>query len=232
MGTSLRPDPVEIRRYLNNIGIPPGEVIELRVLNALYKGSYHPFTVSGYFNDIEALTREACRIVAASGWYFTLNPCHPDLLARRWNRADKAMKGETTNDMQILRRAWLPIDFDAVRLPGISATDFEHENALKRAVDVAGYLKSEGWPKPIFADSGNGAHLLYRIDLPCEDDGLVEHILKVLDRRFSDDLVKVDTTVYNPARIWKLYGTPACKGDSTPERPHRMARILEVPGDI
>src|SRR5262249_32077297 len=46
----------------------------------------------------------------------------------------------------------------------------------------------------------------------------------------SDDAVKVDTSVSNAARIWKLYGTMACKGDSTPDRPHRMASILHVPG--
>jgi hypothetical protein len=45
----------------------------------------------------------------------------------------------------------------------------------------------------------------------------------------SDDQVSVDTGVYNAARIWKLYGTIACKGDNTPERPHRPARFIEVP---
>jgi len=35
--------------------------------------------------------------------------------------------------------------------------------------------------------------------------------------------------VFNPARIWKLYGTVSRKGDSIPERPHRLARILEAP---
>lgn len=34
---------------------------------------------------------------------------------------------------------------------------------------------------------------------------------------------------YNAARIWKLYGTLACKGDNIPARPHRIAEILETP---
>jgi hypothetical protein len=42
----------------------------------------------------------------------------------------------------------------------------------------------------------------------------------------------VDTAVHNPARIWKLYGTLSAKGDNTPERPHRMARILEAPSTL
>ena len=54
-------------------------------------------------------------------------------------------------------------------------------------------------------------------------------VLQALDLRFSDEKVSVDTGVYNAARIWKLYGTIACKGDNTPERPHRLAYIIEVP---
>ena len=43
--------------------------------------------------------------------------------------------------------------------------------------------------------------------------------------------MNIDTTVFNPARIWKLYGTTARKGDPVPAgpsreaRPHRMAYI-------
>ena len=44
--------------------------------------------------------------------------------------------------------------------------------------------------------------------------------------------MKVDTSTFNPARIVKLYGTPARKGDSMPDRPHRLARLLDVPKDL
>jgi hypothetical protein len=45
---------------------------------------------------------------------------------------------------------------------------------------------------------------------------------------FSDQRLKIDTGVFNAARIWKLYGTMACKGDNIPERAHRMASVVEV----
>jgi hypothetical protein len=45
----------------------------------------------------------------------------------------------------------------------------------------------------------------------------------------SDDVVRVDVTTFNAARIWKVYGTLACKGDNLPERPYRLARLLDVP---
>src|SRR5204863_9284891 len=81
------------------------------------------------------------------------------------------------------------------------------------------------------ADSGNGGALLYPVDLPNDDASrdLVERVLKALSERFNDDQVDVDTGVSNAARIWKLYGTLAGKGDSTAERPHRRAAILSVP---
>jgi hypothetical protein len=43
----------------------------------------------------------------------------------------------------------------------------------------------------------------------------------------ADDVV-VDLTVFNAARITKLYGTMTCKGDSTTDRPHRRSRVLEI----
>ena len=79
----------------------------------------------------------------------------------------------------------------------------------------------------MLADSGNGAHLNYRIDLPNDDlsRALIKRALEALDLQFSDSVVKVDLTTHNAARIWKLYGTPAVKGDSTPERPHRLSHV-------
>ena len=46
------------------------------------------------------------------------------------------------------------------------------------------------------------------------------------------DDVDIDLTVYNPARICKLYGTMARKGDSTVDRPHRRSCILETPASL
>jgi hypothetical protein len=37
--------------------------------------------------------------------------------------------------------------------------------------------------------------------------------------------VSLDTTVRNPGRVWRLYGSVNRKGGSTPERPHRRSRV-------
>ena len=139
----------------------------------------------------------------------------------------------TTSDADILRRRWLPIDIDPLRPSGVSSTDEEHGLALAKADEVARWMAGLGFPEPIRADSGNGAHLLYRIDLPNDDaaTALVKSCLVTLDALFSDERVTVDTANFNAARIWKLYGTVSRKGDSTPERPHRRSRIISAPDE-
>ena len=75
---------------------------------------------------------------------------------------------------------------------------------------------------------------MFAIDLPAEDDGLVAACLEALHALYGDDVVNIDTTVFNPARPWKLYGTVAGKGDDAAEcgRPHRMAKVLSIPESL
>jgi len=158
---------------------------------------------------------------------------NPSLLARRANRIQVRLSrtDSTTGDAEIIRRRWFPVDIDPVRPSGVSSTDAEHAAACAMADAVAAWLSGLGFPDPVRADSGNGAHLLYRIDLPNDavSLALVKLGLAVLDAVFSDRSATVDAANSNAGRIWKLYGTVARKGDNTPERPHRRSRILSVP---
>ncbi len=201
-----------------------GDVIELR---ALKNGT----TAAGYFDDLESLSTEAAKL-DEQGFtvYATLNPVEPALLARAENKAKRSLR-ETTSDKDVLRRRWLLVDADPVLPAGISSTDEEKQAALQRAREVYGYLKEQGWPEPVAGDSGNGAHLLYPVDLSNDAASLelVKGVLEALSFKFSDGAVKVDTSVSNAARISKLYGTTARKGDSTKDRPHRVSKLLKVP---
>ncbi len=208
----------------------PGQITELRAVDATAPGWGKPHTVSGYYSDWAALARDAARINAA-GIYFIPNVPNPALLARAANRLNDAPKS-TTADGDILRRRWLLIDLDPTRPAGISSNDTEHALALAKGQEIKAALTADGWPEPILADSGNGAHDVYPIDLPAKDGGLCERCLKALAARFNDSAVTVDLTTFNPARIWKLYGTVSRKGDSTPERPHRLAHIIDIPLDL
>ncbi len=206
----------------------PGGVVEIR---AIAEDGTH----SGYFDDprLLAASAELLDLSTVHGIYVTLNELNPALLARRSNRVKMHLsrKDSTTADADIIRRRWFPVDIDPVRPGGVSSTDEEHEKALEKAEHVAGWLKDQGFPEPIRADSGNGAHLLYRIDLANDEISrdLVQRCLAALAERFNDSTCTIDTAVSNAARIWKLYGTVSRKGDATADRPHRRSRIISVP---
>jgi Protein of unknown function (DUF3987) len=222
----------EIRRALAVL-CEPGDVIELRVLNAGKAG-----TISGYYNDLDILARDAARLDACGdvpGQYITANPVNPVLWARAANRTVERAK-HTTSDSDIIARRWLLIDLDPVRPAGVSSTDAEHDAALALSDQARSWLVERGIPRDsiVAADSGNGAHLLVRVELPNDPDAtaLCRQCLAALDLALSTETVHVDTATYNAARIWKLYGTTARKGDSTQDRPHRRAALLDVPARV
>lgn len=220
----------EIVRALTAL-LQPGQVTELRAVDASNRPADRWRAVwSGYYDDPERLADDVLKLTAR-GVYFVPNKINPDLLARAANRVREVKKDPTTADTDITRRRWLLVDCDPNRAAGISSTDIEHEKAVNRAAEIQGWLVAQGWPAPALADSGNGGHVLARVDLPPDDDGLIERCLHALAARFNDTAVKVDTGVHNPARIWKLYGSLACKGDNILSRPHRLARLLELPAD-
>lgn len=221
-------DASEILRALN-LFFAPGDVFEIRALAASVPSYRREHTESGYF-DYEHI-KDIPKILAnisARGIYFTPNPVNPVLLARTANRMKYAQKESTTSDGDIVGRHWLLIDCDPVRPSGISATDKEHNLVIEKAKEIRAGLKSLGWPDPVLLDSGNGAQLMYCIDLPTGDDSLIQSCLKALASA-GDDKVQIDQTVHNPARIWRLPGTMNRKGDEVSGRSHRMARILEIP---
>lgn len=223
----------EVTQWLR-VFIAPGTVVELRALDVPRPRLDLSINMGGYYDydHLEIMATDALDLSGhARGVHFTLNPLNPDLIARSCNQVKPLRRGETTTDADVTTRRWLLIDLDPARLGGISSTETEKQLAYDRMVAVRDYLRDQGWPAGISADSGNGFHLLYRIDLPKESP-VVQKVLRALDERFSDDQVKIDTKVYNPARIVRLYGTMACKGDSTADRPHRTSRVLEVPSEL
>jgi hypothetical protein len=217
----------EIDRAIKLITLP-GEVYELRTVNSNKQPLY------GYFNDPEKLASAAKKVSGTSnvqGVYLTINPVKPELLARTGGKDIRgAGTGSTTSDKDVLKRAALVVDIDSdIRAKGISATNEEKESALILANKVKEFLVLSGWPNPLLADSGNGYHLRWNIDLPNDQDSryLVEGVLKSLAQKFNDGINKIDTVLYNASRICKLYGTLSAKGADMPDRPHRINYILE-----
>ena len=225
-------DKNEIIRALR-LWFQSGDVFEVRVLDAVTADWMRPHMESGYF-DYEHIPDAADaigKLRSYRGAYATVNPVNPDLLARACNRIRSITKEPTTADSDIAERRWLLVDCDPKRATGISSSDSEHDAALSMACKIRNGLAASGWPTPILQDSGNGMQMMYRINLPAVDNELVKRCIAGIATA-GDNAVDIDTTVHNPARIWRIPGTMNCKGDSVPSRPHRMAKILSVPDEI
>src|SRR5215469_13169375 len=221
----------EVKRFLQ-IHATPRQVVEIRALEAsLDSNGRYTRTYGGYFDNSHDLIKAISTIRHAMGIYITLHPCTPDILHRAKNKLVEQKKDFSTPDKYIDGLKWLAIDCDPERVSGISSTEEEHEKALAMCRKIRDLLKALRWPEPVLADSGNGGHLLYRIDLPTSDSQLLKRVLEGL-QQYNEPDVHVDLTLFNPSRIIKLYGTLACKGDNTDERPHRLSRILEVPDQL
>lgn len=205
-------------------------VIEIRIPKANRFGQ----TFAGYFDNIDAAVNSVKKYDGKTpGIYFTLNPINPALLARYSNRTEENAK-QTTSDGDVSCRAWIYLDIDPVRPAGVSSTNEEHKNAISKAYFIREDMIKRGWSAPIIADSGNSASLLYKINMPNTllHTEIIKKCIEAFDFLYSDDKTKIDLTVYNPARIVKLYGTFAKKGDNTTDRPHRESKILETPTEL
>jgi len=222
-------DIAEIRRALDLLAVPGG-VVEIRALKIPGRGK--PHGAAGYFLDRDKAAEAAVALDnrKAGGVYLVLNEINQALLARSPDKTSDHLD-PLTGDGDIIRRRWLPLDFDPTRPAGISASEEEHCNAEDVARQAAAWLSSLGWPAGTLADSGNGAHLLYPVDLSNDEASaaLVRDAIAAVAERFTGGGVDVDLKVFNAARIWKLYGTTARKGHDMPDRPHRVARLVEVP---
>lgn len=194
------------------------------------------FNASGYFRDIDSIINAIQKYDAQENAqiYFVLNKIDDDCYKRA--QKDKIVNyvKPTTSDADIVGRKWILIDFDPKRKTGTSSSKEE----LLKARDVArrtyDFLIDQGINPPVVAMSGNGYHLLVRVQLANSDENqtLVARFLKAISMMFQTEDIDIDLKVYNAARICKLYGTWAKKGANTEERPWRMAKLIKVPEEI
>lgn len=208
---------------------PDGQLFECRML----EGSK---IYSGYFTDAEtlvnALSHENLR---DRNVYITLNEIDSGCYGRKQRDCFILVrKDPTTGDKDIVGYDWLMVDLDPTRPSGTSSSDAELQEAKDLGNKVYLALRNLGFEKPLFAYSGNGVHLLYKINLSNADErvALVKKCLQVLDMMFSTESVKVDTKNFNLSRICKLYGCKSAKGADTKDRPHRMSHIIGNPTEI
>ena len=219
-------DEKEIRKTIKILK-PDSQLFEVRIIGT--HGGQKKI-ISGYFTSADTLIKEFDKVdVRGRNIYITLNEINPACYSREQH--DKFLQtSQTTSDSEITRYQWLFVDLDPIRPTGISSTNEELKHAEDLLDPVQKYLAGWGFSNPIVAASGNGYHLLYRINIEntVHNKDVIDRCLKALSNEFDNDHVKIDTTNFNPARICKLHGTLAQKGADTKDRPHRMSRIISV----
>lgn len=203
-----------------------GELFEIRILGDK--------TYSGYFDDIE----KAITALSSNSFYFTqniyctINPILPAIKSRKQYGGFVQVRGsDSTSKNDIQRRRWIVIDIDCERPSGVSSTDEEKSYAYKKAIEVYRFFQSEGINDIYVCDSSSGYHLFLPIDYPNDKphEDIIKNFLDVLSKKFTDERVKIDKVLFDANRIIRLVGTYGRKGLDTPERPHRLCRLLKKP---
>lgn len=226
-------DIAELRKW-HRVFYPDGGLFEIRLLHGLKNRNW-----SGYFTDVEVMAAALQPMLEQPQYYgnpqayFTLNAI-PDALYSREQHDRFVQNAATTVDTDISRRKFVLLDFDPARPANISSSASELAMAEAKMRSVYSYLRGQGFMDPVVALSGNGYHLLYRVDMPNDSDHseLVKSFTESLSQMFPGGGADIDCKVFNAARICKLYGTEARKGTSTAERPWRLARIMYVPDRV
>jgi hypothetical protein len=218
----------EVAKLWRILAIGSDSIIELRALQPKgLPGSRPPLTRHFRVDDhpsIEAFKKNietAALRLNDDGYnvYVVMNPI----------RRDYAGHG-SVSDKDILYRDLLLVDIDRAGHPTAPANQAELDAAKALADQVRDYLTSLGCDPPITVMSGNGYHLYFvltDVDNTPETATLVASVLRNLAKLFNNEVVEIDTTVYNGSRITKVPGTIMRKGLATEDRPYRMAVVCD-----
>lgn len=228
----------ELARFIH-----PDQFTELRALHVGQRGR----TFSGWFSGrhLSEMARNALALSRqAAGVYFCPNPVEPSVAERRLNKVLDVHRGfALTHDVDVIERRFLIVDIDPIRHARFGEiTDPHNCPSASREVVLArltGYIWVEpclakvGFQPPMVMLSGNGIHLIFQTEpTPSKECGNADPhagLLRYLRDQFNCPRVSIDTNTFNPSRMLKVPGTIVRKGEPSTSRPHRIARILEVP---
>jgi hypothetical protein len=219
---------IAIQKLWLIISLDESSVLELRALwpkgvpdrrpprTKLFRAEDHAGTA-----DLRAAFERQALALNAQGYniYVVMNPIRADLVG-----------SGSAKDTDIQHRQLLLVDIDRIGDTSSPANQAELDAAKALALEVRAYLQNRNWSPPILMLSGNGYHLYYRLNQLPNDKASAELIcttLKQLALKFSNQIVGIDTTVYNASRITKVPGTLMRKGLATEDRPYRMAEVCD-----
>ena len=216
----------EIKRMWSIFQIGPEDPISLRALwpkgvpGTALPTINRTFSAAKFPNvaDRQAAFEAEALSLNAQGYncYVVMNPIDPAFL----------MGAVSDEDIACRRYLLIDVDRSETKEP---ASEEEIEETLEVANRIEAFLITEYGADEAMVCSGNGFHLYLPLaDLPNDESSkrLCKDLLHALARRFNTPTVKIDTAVYNAARITKVLGTVARKGSETEDRPYRRAHLI------
>lgn len=220
-------DEIEVRKTISTL-IPDGGLFEVRIVRGKQ-------TVCGYFKNVDNLISQLRKQdLKDTNVYIVANSINDACYSRK--QREIFLHGDVagTSDNDVIGREWLMVDIDPIRPAKTSSTKEEIEHAWEKSKKIARFLRESGFEKPIMAFSGNGAHILYKVQMKCnkENTALLKSFLETIAALFNDEQAKIDTVNYNESRGVKLYGTLAQKGLNDEQRRHRLSKIIEIPQEV
>lgn len=229
-GNEVAMEVEEIKKTLDVFRTDNG-LIEIRIFSTINKTEIY----SGIFDNDNSLIEEINKFDKEYyNIYFQFNELKDAVNGLpQLNRMVRGAK--TINDRDIKFRRWLLFDFDPIRegdVHDIASTDEEFEKSKETARKARRFLLSQGVKQPVVCFSGNGTHLMVRLDdVPCneETDNVCKNVLKYIAMQFTDEYVDCDIKVSNRARLTKFYSSMSRKGGNTKDRPHRKSKIVVIP---
>lgn len=199
--------------------LEPNQIVEIRMIGPIASRSFAT-GIGNQFDDMIDFVMNANK--KHKGIYFTPNPM-------------KHVRGTGASgnhrDEDVAKRNWLLIDVDPIRIKETNASQSEVDASKRVAESIFSTMAQLKFGGMIFGASGNGFHVCVPVDLPNNELSKEKHkkLLKALDERFSRESAKVDKATFNASRIWKFPGTMAMKGPHSDDRPHRYAKLIDIP---
>lgn len=212
------------RRFLGHVG--PG-VTEVRIISP-----DHGIAGIGFFDDEDTFVRACVEASGKANVYVGIQPRPVRFLDQAPNRIARLRSGAHDQDIELVSA--IVIDIDPERPRDSASTDEELAKAVAQATELADWLESKGMTRPVRVMSGNGCHLWLSVPPLAVTDGNRDEVterLKAFEARLRGRVtcaeVKLDS-IYNLSRIIKVAGTLSVKGANTADRPHRLARPLDL----
>ena len=207
---------------LKNGFSPDTDLLEIRAIN---KNGSRPQR----FEAVEDAVKHVMKVNGKANVYVVFNQANPTV---------KIPVGEGIKNEDIAFRTWIMIDCDVTKkAKGDSVTNQSPPEAWQATRTMAEkleqYIKKYNHNiNGLITDSGNGHKLFIKIFLPnnSETDSLIAGFYDVISKLFSNDIVDIDVSVKNPARIERVCGTFNLKGEGNPDYEKRVSWIVHDPG--